>query len=178
MFRSYKNFDEDDFNQDLSRVPFHVAHTFDDIDDVYYVHETLLKEVINDHAPLKTKRPRKNPPPYMNSEYRKIIYKTRQAHNKFLKNKTPQNWKNYRKLRNDKENIKRTSIKNYFSERCGGGPKSKDFWSTIKPFFSSKLNSNTSEIILKDNSNIISDQTEVCNILNDFYINIANKNCY
>jgi len=50
IFRSYKNFDEYDFNKDLSRVPFHVAHIFDDVDDIYYVHESLLKDIINEHA--------------------------------------------------------------------------------------------------------------------------------
>ena len=33
-FRSYKNFNEDIFEKDLSCVPFHVAHIFDDIDDI------------------------------------------------------------------------------------------------------------------------------------------------
>ena len=33
-FRSYKNFSEAEFNQELSQVPFHVAHIFDDIDDI------------------------------------------------------------------------------------------------------------------------------------------------
>ena len=31
-FRSYKNFNEAELNQELSRVPFHVAHIFDDMD--------------------------------------------------------------------------------------------------------------------------------------------------
>ena len=30
------------------------------------------------------------------------------------------------------------SIRHYFSERCAGGPKSKHFWSTVKPFLSNK----------------------------------------
>ena len=40
-FRSYKNFDEAQLNEDVSRVPFHVAHIFDDVDvddvdDIYW----------------------------------------------------------------------------------------------------------------------------------------------
>jgi hypothetical protein len=35
-------------------------------------------------------------------------------------------------------NIKKQSIKTYFYERCLGGPKSSDFWPTIKPFLSNK----------------------------------------
>ena len=62
-FRSYKNFDTAQFNEDLSRVPFHVAQIFDDIDDVYWAHETLLKQVIDEHAPVKEKCPKTKSPP-------------------------------------------------------------------------------------------------------------------
>ena len=80
----------------------------------------------------------------------------------------------YRKLRNQKTKIKRESIKNYFFERCSGGPKSKDFWPTIKPFLTNKsINKGTNEIILKENDNLITDQNKVSQLLNDFYVNIA-----
>ena len=62
----------------------------------------------------------------------------------------------------------------YFLERCGGGPKSKDFWPTIKPFLSQKSTTKSnSNIILKEDDNLISDQSVVCEKMNDFYINIA-----
>jgi hypothetical protein len=31
--------------------------------------------------------------------------------------------------------LKKKSVQKYFYERCAGGPKSSDFWPTIKPFF-------------------------------------------
>ena len=52
-YRSYKNFDEKCFNDDISQVPFHVAHVFEDVDDIYWAHEWLLNDVINQHAPIK-----------------------------------------------------------------------------------------------------------------------------
>ena len=39
--RIFKTFNRDDFQKDLSRVPFHAAYVFDDIDDVYWCWETL-----------------------------------------------------------------------------------------------------------------------------------------
>ena len=86
--------------------------------------------------------------------------------NKYLKNKTTQDWEHYKKLRNEKTKIMRSSVQTYFLERCGGGPKSKDFWPTIKPFLSSKQSmKNSSEIILSNEKLLVSDQSEVCNIL-------------
>ena len=173
-FRSYTNFNENQFDLDLQNVPFDVAFVFDDIDDTYWAYEKLFTEILNEHAPVKQKYPRKNPPPYMNSEYRKIIYKTRMAHNTYLKHKTSRNWNEYKKLRNLKTKVKRDSIKTYFLERCGGGPKSKDFWPTIKPFLSKKsVSRGSQEIIIKENEDLISNQSEVCEKLNDFYVNIA-----
>lgn len=70
--------------------------------------------------------------------------------------------------------IKRESISVYFFERCGGGPKSKYFWPTIKPFLSQKPSvKSDSNIILKEDDKLISDQQIVSKKMNDFYINIA-----
>jgi hypothetical protein len=47
--------------------------------------------------------------------------------------------------------LKKKSVQKYFYERCAGGPKSSDFWPTIKPFFlSSKgVKTNNSRILKK-----------------------------
>jgi nicotinamide riboside transporter PnuC len=59
-------------------------------------------------------------------------------HNTFIKCKNYYNWEQYRKQRNHVNKIKKKqSIKTYFYERCLGGPKSSDFWPTIKPFLKS-----------------------------------------
>jgi hypothetical protein len=47
------------------------------------------------------------------------------------------------------------SIKTYFYERCLGGPKSSDFWPTIKPFLSNKSNNCKKDIILEEDNNIV-----------------------
>ena len=61
-FRSYKNFCEADFVQDLQRAPLHIAGIFDDIDDSYWAYETLVREIVDEHAPQKQKYPKKNLP--------------------------------------------------------------------------------------------------------------------
>ena len=174
-FRSYKNFCEADFVQDLQRAPLHIAGIFDDIDDSYWAYETLVREIVDEHAPQKQKYPKKESPPFMNSELRRAIYKKKMLLNKHKKYKGKTNWENYRKQRNYVTKLRKQSIKLYFFERCSGGPKSKDFWPTIKPFLSSKTSKNSADIILMENNSLVSDQAEVCNILNDFYINIAKE---
>ncbi len=48
-------FNADKYEKDLSCVLFHVGEVFDNIDDSYWYYETLLKEIANEHAPLKVK---------------------------------------------------------------------------------------------------------------------------
>ena len=69
--------------------------------------------------------------------------------------------------------IKKQSIRNYFIERCAGGPKSKHFWPTIKPFLTNKGSHFAKDIILCENDNIINNQTEVTETFNNFFINVA-----
>ena len=53
---------------------------------------------------------------------------------------------------------------------------SKDFWPTIKPFLSKNSQSkNSNNVILKENNVLISDQTKVCETLNNYYVNIADN---
>ena len=78
------------------------------------------------------------PAPFMNQTLRREIYKKKMAYNKDQKCKSKANWENYRKQRNLVTKIKKKSIRNYFMERCVGGPNSEVFWPTIKPFLTNK----------------------------------------
>ena len=138
-YRSYKNFDQGAFNNDVGRILIHAAYVFEDIDDIYRAHERLLlSEVVDIHAPIKECKIKTKKPSYVNGELRRAVYKKHMLFNKYKKCKTSLNWDNYRKQRNLVTKTKKQSMRVYFYERCAGGPKSKDFWSTIKPFLSKK----------------------------------------
>ena len=68
--------------------------------------------------------------------------------------------------------IYKKSQATYFSERCDGGAKNQKIWKTIKPFLTSKQPS-SNNIILKEDDKIITDERDVCNILNDFFSHVA-----
>ena len=148
---------------------------FDDADDCYWAYETLLMDIVDEHAPRKQKYPKKDSPPFMNSELRRAIYKKKMLHNKYHKYRNKTNWELYRKQRNYVTKLRKQSIKIYFFERCSGGPKSSDFWPTIKPFLSSKSAKYDNDIILLENDTLVSDPKEVNCVLNEFYINIAQE---
>ena len=84
-YRSYKNFDDDEFKFDLNCAPFHVGDIFDDVEDTAWFHSKLLNNIIDSHAPIKVKTVQKDSVPYMNSKMRKALYQRNMVRNKFKK---------------------------------------------------------------------------------------------
>ena len=165
LCRSYRNVDEVAFSDAVGAIPFHVAYVFDDVDDIYWAHETLLLDIVDEHAPIREKYVKAKLTPFMNSQLRKASFKKAMMFNKYKQCQTATNWELYRIQRNLVTKLKRQSIRNYFHERCAEGPKSKDFWPTVKPFLSNKGLLKDPVIVLSENNNIISDQTSVAGIL-------------
>ena len=126
FYRSYRNFDIENFLQDLETCDFDISCDAD-VNTAYENFNSKLIEVYNKHVPLKQRKPVKTPAPFMNSKLRKAVYKKRMLHNIFKRQRDSKSWEQYREQRNLVTKIKRESIKNYFIERCVDGPKSKDF---------------------------------------------------
>ena len=49
----------------------------------------------------------------------------------------------------------------------------KDFWPTVKPFLTNKGNVHQKETVLSENNVLITKQEEVCEIFNDYFVNVA-----
>ena len=95
----------------------------------------------------------------MNRNLRKAIYNKKMFYHKYLKNKKSRTWEKYRQSRNLVNKIKKQSINKYFQDRCIGGCKSANFWSTIKPYLFKKGGNSQNKIILK--------------FFNSYFVNLA-----
>ena len=49
----------------------------------------------------------------------------------------------------------------------------KEFWKTVRPFISHKANTNNCHIISSENNEIVKDHSHIADILNEYFINIA-----
>ena len=56
--RCFKSFNEVAFNKDLECIPFNIAYIFDHVDDICWAWEKMYTDVLNGHAPIKSKRRR------------------------------------------------------------------------------------------------------------------------
>ena len=160
IYRSYKNFNENAYVNSLASAPFQLCDIFDDANDKLWVHNKLLEDVIEQHAPKKIKRVRGKPSPYMNNELRRAINAKAMLRRKHRRDKTTEAWNRYKTQRTKVNKLKRQSIKIYFEKHCNNITKdTTNFWSSVKPYFTDKSSKSCQNIILFENDKIVNDQT-------------------
>ena len=170
VYRNYKNFDrvifkrelEDKLNQQINE---------------YKHFEQIFLETLNVHAPIKKKLLRANHVPYMTKALRKAIMKRSELESKYLKNRTNENLKSYKKQRNFCSKLYKKERKKYY-ERLDLNNVTNDikFWKTVKPFLSHKVTTFL-QITLIENDEIISDQPKVANSFSNFFENAIHSLC-
>lgn len=171
IYRDYKKFNEQNFLKDLENTDF--SHNSLSPEVTYNILTKNLREIIDEHAPLKTKMVRGNNASFMNKNLQKQIYIRSALRNKFLKNPTEENKNKYKKQRNKCVKLRKKSIKSHLQNVTSkGSTTNKDFWKIIKPFLTNKGTRIGSDITLIENQKIVT-ESAVAEILNDNYINIV-----
>ena len=156
----------------LNELPFQVGEIFDDIDDQYWFQSTLLRNLIDSHAPIKTSTRKSEHIPYMTSELRKEMYRRNMFRNQhFAQRNCKYLETRFKKQRNKVTSMRREAIKSYFYSHCNENSKPGDFWKCIMPFLSKSTKSERNMILkesIKENDttteHIITDKQDICNI--------------
>lgn len=99
-FRDFKCFNEDEFFDDLFAVPWNDIYYMAEIDDKVEFFTSQLSLLFKKHIPLRTVRVSKPPAPWLTPALKIMMKERDKALLKYKKNNTPQNWENYRGLRN------------------------------------------------------------------------------
>ena len=144
---NYKNFNEQDFKLEL-RGKLEV----DVVDANYETFHNVYLNVLNKHAPIKTKVIRANQAPYITKAYRKAVMKRFELKTKYLKI-----LKNFNKFRKQKIFCSRL----YKKERKKFLDKlyidinlvtnNKKNWTTVKPFLSHKISKSSKLALVEGN---------------------------
>ena len=92
VYRDYKSFDRVVFKREL-------GDKFNQQINEYKHFEQIFLEIVNINAPIKKKLLRANHVPYMTKALRKAIMKRSELESKYVKNKTNENLKPYKKQR-------------------------------------------------------------------------------
>jgi len=148
---------------DMTQNP---ANAFNDF------HNKIIN-IFDNHAPRKQRVIKLQHFPFMNKELKQAIYQRNMMRNKYYKYRTSQYHLLYKQKRNTVNSIKRQLTTSYIQQRCKTATRNKDFWPTLKPFFS-KSSLITDDIILREGENLITDEHEICNVFNTFFSQIGN----
>ena len=128
--------------------------------------------MLDKHAPAKKKYVRANHAPFMTRALRKAIMLRSRLKNKHNNSRTVENWNNFRKQRNRCVKLFRQAKRDYYNKLdINLVTDNRKFWKTVKPALSDKCQSNN-KIVLVEDDEIISDDTEVAEIFNSFFVTV------
>ena len=99
-YRSYKNYNRDDFLNDLNDVPWHLVDNEDNINDAVLTWNKLFSDVADNHAPIKKRRVNGINSAWMTSKISDAMRDRDYHHRKARKSGSAYHWQMFRKLRN------------------------------------------------------------------------------
>ena len=78
-YRSYKTFDIEKFNSDIAKIEIDYNNkgdiNADKVNQIYSTYERDFINILNKHAPLKSRYPRQKPLPCINGELKRTIHR-------------------------------------------------------------------------------------------------------
>ena len=166
IYRDYKRFNNLLFRDDLLEG---IKNMSDEKN--YEEFDTEFMNHLNKHAPMKKKYVRANNSPFMNKNLCKAFMNRSRLKNKFINNPNNMNKSNYKRQRNYCVNLLRREKKKFYGNLdIKNFTDNKQFWKTVKPFFSEKSKS-TKKITLIEGDSIISKDDVIATTFNNLFSN-------
>ena len=168
-YRDYKNFDLAEFRAELrEELRKNEEHG-------YFHFELIFLRILEKHAPMKQKVLRANDKPFMTKILRKAIMRRSTLKNRYLKEKSDESLKAFKKQKNYTKRLAKRERTKYFAnldlKKFTDNIK---FWNTVKPMFSNTGNC-TNKITLVEKGKIITDDAELAETFNGFFIDAVSS---
>ena len=176
-FRSFKNFDEHEFYQDLQSAPWSILDVFTDNPDSYLSNWYLIfNDVLDKHAPLITKRVKmEKQAPWWNSEINSARIIRNNALKKARKSGSLGDWSSYKSSRNSVYYLIRKAKSEYFRNTLNQkNLNPKDYWNHLKLLTGRKVNI-VPTIVTGSNGNLITDPKSIAEEFNNTFISMADN---
>ena len=167
-YRSFKNFNRDYFRSDIASENWDVLDNFQDPNDMWREWKIKFLNVVDTHAPLRTKRVRSKRSPWITSELKKRMPKRDIMKLKAIRSKNPQDCDEFKRLRNKVNSDIRIAKESYYKQSFTENKNdSRRTWQTITELTSRKSsNPFIKELIVNGVS--INKSTDLANAFNQF----------
>ena len=116
---------------------------------------------------------RANDGPFMTKALRKAMMHRKRLRNKYIKSRTEENLKAFKKQRNFCAKLLRRTKSDYYRNLdLGDLTDNRKFWKTVKPVFSNEVRT-TSSITLIEDGNMITEDLKIAENFNHYCTNIT-----
>ena len=172
----WKHCDIKNFKDSLALVPWHTCNIFDDIDDNYWLAESLYKDLSKEFLKTRKAKIRDKSLPWMNSDIRKLMNKRYKLLVKAQASNNPDDWNSYRKLRNQVSKEMKIAEANYWSTKMQNKSSgSKEFWNLVKRMTGKAKTTKQIGPIMNEEKELVFDDLEKANTFNVFFSTIGEK---
>ena len=173
--RDFKHFSADEFRANLLQVPWDMVLPFDDPNICWTVWKSFFHEILHKHAPLRQKRVRSNPVPWITPIIKQTM-RNRDFHKKIaIKCNSRYHWlkyKNFRNRVNREMNLSKSQFYHSEIENCAISGNIKKTWSLINSLAGKNKKPSINEILI-DSYNTISDPKITAEFFSEYFVNIG-----
>ena len=172
-YRTYKNFNVNDFCDDLGNIDWQSVFTCTDADSSLHEFQTKFSTVCNLHAPVRESRVKKDRKPWINAEIINLIHERDKLKETATRNNTRENWKAFRKSKNHVIYRIRTNKRKTFQKNIKDSQGNvKRTWKNLNMLIPRK-NKNVKIQYLKIDGEEIHDTKTISQKLNEFFVKIG-----
>ena len=173
-FRSYKHFNEEAFQRDLDQVPWSVLDMDEDPNDAWSSWSTLYTEVLDRHAPLRTRRIKVDSAPWINDDILTAMQVRDEIHQQALRFKTESLWLKYRDSRNKLVSLIRQAKTDYYKNIIEQNVSdSKTLWKSLRLVLPSKIKTAAQSFLI--NGVLQTIPKVIAEAFNNFFVKIGER---
>jgi hypothetical protein len=172
--RNLKRVNEQQWKADMDNIPWSTIEVFDNINDSWHAWKSMFLEVVDAHAPVKKFRgSRKKKKAWRCEEVDRLRELRDYHHHRACLTMNAEDWARYRQTRNQTTQLARQRKTYHFTTQIEDNRgNSKAMWKVLKDLLPTKSASSAAPT-LELNNDIVTDLKEVCNVFNNYFIDIG-----
>ena len=139
-YRNFEHFDSECFRNDICSQNWDDINNYDNPNEMWRVWKNIFYNVVDRHAPLRSKRVRASKSPWVTKRLKQLMHQRDSLKLKAIRSNDPNVRLDFKKKRNTVNNeIKKAKKENYLKEFCENAGNSKT-WKIINELTSGKHN--------------------------------------
>ncbi len=170
--RNYKNFDLDNFLDDLNNSDWESVRESNDADEAYNMWKTLFTNVCDKHCPYVTRRVRKSFLPWIDDDIKEDIRMKHYFHKKAHAKGLEIFWQMFRHFRNVVANSLKAAKRDYYTSLIlENKHKPKLMWKYLRELLPGKSKATPKGLLI--DGQIITDRKQMADAYNQYFTSVG-----